>query len=130
MYERNIWFGLTHPAFTYTGPSSAPEISSISANSFSSAVVLWKEMNCSYRNGLITGYILRYKSDGGLPHFIAVQNANLTYQLEGLTACTRYTLRIAAENEAGIGPFSGSVSFTTMVPGKAHVGQIHTAFSI
>ena len=82
-----------------------------------------------YRNGLITGYILRYKSDSGTPQFITAQNSTLSHQLKGLKACTRYTLRIAAENKAGIGPFSDPTSFVTMAPGKSGICQSYKACS-
>lgn len=121
LHPQNIWFCLLIPAI-YPGPSSAPAITSVSASTLTSATVLWKRLDCMYRNGLITGHILRYNSESGMPHFIDTQNATSSYQLKGLTACTRYTLRIAAENEAGIGPFSDPKSFNTKVPGMLVVG--------
>uniref|UniRef100_A0A1X7TXG5 Fibronectin type-III domain-containing protein n=1 Tax=Amphimedon queenslandica TaxID=400682 RepID=A0A1X7TXG5_AMPQE len=66
----------------------------------------WNEVNCSQRNGLITGYI------------VIISNSNITYNLTSteryiilndLVFGTEYNISVAAVNSVGRGPFSDPI---------------------
>ena len=75
----------------------------------------WNELPCPFQNGPISGYVIEYTPDGGTPSITSLIGNS---QLTGLTACTKYTLRIAATNDVGISDFSPSLSFVTSEIGK------------
>ena len=78
---------------------------------------MWNEIPCSNQNGPLLHYTIRYTPHGG-----ATTTAALSIggdQLTGLMACTRHTLMIAAENDAGIGDFSPPLEAITSGSGKA-----------
>uniref|UniRef100_A0A1X7TH02 Fibronectin type-III domain-containing protein n=1 Tax=Amphimedon queenslandica TaxID=400682 RepID=A0A1X7TH02_AMPQE len=80
----------------------------------------WNEVNCSKHNGLITGYT------------VVISNSSITYTLTSteryiilkvLAFGTEYNISVAAENSAGIGPFSDSIIVEIgIVPGP--VGSV------
>ena len=66
----------------------------------------WNEVNCSERNGLITGYT------------VIISNSSITYNLtsteryiilNGLVIGTEYNISVAAVNSVGRGPFSDPI---------------------
>ena len=66
----------------------------------------WNEVNCSQRNGLITGYI------------VIISNSSITYNLTSteryiilndLVFGTEYNISVAAVNSVGRGPFSNPI---------------------
>uniref|UniRef100_A0A1X7TQ43 Fibronectin type-III domain-containing protein n=1 Tax=Amphimedon queenslandica TaxID=400682 RepID=A0A1X7TQ43_AMPQE len=80
----------------------------------------WNEVNCSERNGLITGYT------------VIISNSSITYNLTStqryiilndLVFGTEYNISVAAFNSAGRGPFSDSIVVEIgIVPGP--VGSV------
>ena len=81
-----------------------------------SITLTWDEIPCTDQNGHLLYYIISYTPDGGKTTTAALPIGN--YQLTGLASCTRYTLMIAAENDAGIGDFSLSLQAITSGIGK------------
>ena len=77
--------------------------------------VSWDEPRCPFQNGPIAGHVIEYAPDNG-----AMKNALFLEgnKITGLTACTNYTLRIAAVNYVGISDFSLPLSFVTDAIGK------------
>ena len=74
----------------------------------------WEEVNCTQRNGTITGYIVQYYIEGG----IAVLTVNVpqgisSIVISNLTESSLYYVRIAAINDNGMGPYSEALSFHT-----------------
>ena len=69
---------------------------------------------CFDQNGPLLGYVIEYTPDGGIASATLLTGDN---QLTGLAACTNYTLRIAAQNDAGTGEFSSPLSVITNVTG-------------
>ena len=66
----------------------------------------WNEVDCSQRNGLITGYI------------VMISNSSITYNLTSteryiiltnLVFDTEYNISVAAVNSVGSGPFSDPI---------------------
>ena len=69
--------------------------------------ILWNEVNCSQRNGLITGYT------------VMISNSSITYNLNSteryiilndLVFGTVYNISVAAVNSVGRGPFSDPIT--------------------
>ena len=65
-------------------------------------------MSCIKRNGNITGYIVQYGVEGTniskSVDISGIDNAEVT--LTGLTSATKYSIKVAAVNNAGTGVYS------------------------
>ena len=87
----------------FKAPSGAPvSVYLIPVNSTANNLT-WNEVNCSQRNGLITGYT------------VMISNSSITYNLNSieryiilndLVFGTVYNISVAAVNSVGRGPFS------------------------
>ena len=84
----------------------------------SSVNLTWDELSCPDQNGPLLAYVISYTPDGETASTSESPVGN-NHQLTELTPCTRYTLMIAAQNGAGIGDFSPSLSVITSGIGKA-----------
>ena len=75
--------------------------------------LLWEKVNCTQRNGNITGYIVHYSIDGGTNLTVNITGANNTELV--ISACrTRqhfFLFSVAAVNCKGIGAFSQDKGF-------------------
>ena len=67
----------------------------------------WEEVNCTERNGAITGYSVQYSIVGGMQSTIIVNvTGDVTCTvIGGLTEFLVYTVSVAAINNNGIGPY-------------------------
>ena len=70
---------------------------------------------CIDQNGPLLGYVIVYTPDGGMASTTLLTGNN---QLTGLATCTHYTLKIAAQNDAGTGEFSSPLSVMTNETGE------------
>ena len=61
------------------------------------------------------GYVIEHTPDGGMASTTLLTENN---ELTGLTSCTNYSLRIAAQNDAGTGEFSSPLSVITNETGE------------
>ena len=67
----------------------------------------WGEVNCTERNGAITGYSVQYSIVGGIQSTTVYVTGNVTSTvIDGLTEFTVYIVSVAAINNNGIGPYS------------------------
>ena len=83
--------------------------------SSSSVTLKWNNLLCLDQNGPLLGYVIEYTPDGGMASTTLLTGNN---ELTGLAACTNYTLRIAAQNDAGTGEFSSPLSVITNETGE------------
>lgn len=77
--------------------------------------IQWNEVDCEERNGNITGYIVQW----GLSSSSLLTNSTTegkTLTIDGLQIRADYSVQVAAINEQGIGEYSTSETFSTMVP--------------
>ena len=76
--------------------------------------LLWEEVNCTQRNGNITGYIVQYSIDGGTNLTVNITGANTTGLV--INICRRrqhfILFSVAAVNSKGIGAFSQDKGFS------------------
>ena len=60
-------------------------------------------------NGLLTGYVIQYTRVGSSDMMTVTVNNGTSYTFSGLTVSTDYSVRVAAINVNGTGPFSSPV---------------------
>ena len=67
----------------------------------------WGEVNCTERNGAITGYSVQYSIVGGMQSTTVnvTGDVNSTV-IGGLTEFMTYTVNVAAINDNGVGSYS------------------------
>ena len=74
---------------------------------FSSITVHWGTVDCSHRNGDITGYSVWYGVQGsGSAQILSVPGGGATKPISGLQSGTNYSVAVAAVNSAGTGVYS------------------------
>lgn len=96
-------------------PSKAPTGLEIKEITSSSAIITWNQLECTYHNGPNTGYVIvRASNIQDIPITTYISSHSQTsYNLTSLTPETNYSVKVAAMNREGIGPFSSKISFTT-----------------
>ena len=99
-------------------PSAAPTSVSVSEVTSSSITVQWGAVNCSHRNGDITGYSVRYGVQESGTHTVNVSGGGATETtISGLMLSTTYSIEVAAVNNAGTGVYSPVIIKETADPG-------------
>ena len=89
-------------------PSAAPANFSLVSQTPTNVTVTWEPLLCMYRNGLITGYVIKYKELNN----DLVSNKTITgddmrmFEITGLKPSTQYEIKITAMNSVGTGPFT------------------------
>ena len=87
----------------------------------------WDSIECIERNGVITGYTVELKEQGG--DMIPGEVVNQTFNASGLTPYVNYTFRVAGVNSDGTGPFSNITTITTDQDGMLNLlGNCKTYF--
>ena len=93
--------------------------------------LLWEEVNCTQRNGNITGYIVQYSIDGGTNLTVNVTGATTTRLVINICRTRQHFIlfSVAAVNGKGIGAFSQDKGFplskTQYVNPKIFIKCIH-----
>ena len=95
----------------YTVPSRAPTSVRKGTVTASSITLHWGEVPCLYRNGQITGYRVKAVRNGMTEISINVATRQAT--ISGLSPSTLYTVRVAAVNGAGTGPYNTGINIRT-----------------
>ena len=85
-----------------------------------SIISQWGRVPCINRNSNITGYTVRYSTDGGSTVSVSVSGtgqSERTYTATLLAPSTNYSIQVAAVTSTGAtGPFSITVNETTPPP--------------
>ena len=121
-------FCVTYTYEYYIAPASAPTGLTVVSVDSTSANLTWDELPCFYQNGPIMGHVIRYTPDGGTAF-----TAQLPFgrnQIIELEPCTRCTLMVAVQNDAGIGIFSSSLSVVTNGIGKFLMLFVHRPWCV
>ena len=95
--------------YNSTVPSSPPRDVIIKSNNQTSLNVSWAPPLEIDHNGPIIGYVINYISDGCNDVMIVNVTSGTTHIISGLVAFAEYSLRVAAMNINGTGPFSDAV---------------------
>ena len=100
-----------------TAPSGPPTNIAVTSTTNSSITIQWGPVNCVHRNGHITNYTILYGIQGnGTLQTINVSADVSEVTITELEEFTRYEIKVAAVNSAGIGEF-GSKTVVTL-PGR------------
>ena len=101
-----LFLKFVFPSFSIV-PSGWPNSFQVLLVNSTANNLTWNEVNCSQRNGLITGYT------------VMISNSSITYNLNSteryiilndLVFGTVYNISVAAVNSVGKGPFSDSIA--------------------
>ena len=97
----------------FTVPSSPPQSVMIRSTDPASLTVSWQPPLEISHNIPITGYVIQYNKNGSQDMVNNTKKVNVasgtTYTISGLVAVAEYTVKVAAINVNGTGPFSESV---------------------
>lgn len=98
-------------------PSGPPQNILIESTQPKIIKIQWSPPLLEHRNGIITGYKIRYKAKrkGGSKGNIAIVENNLSYIINNVESGTHYTIRIAAINQNGTGVFSNWIGVDTLM---------------
>ena len=98
-------------------PSAASTSVRESGVTSSAITVQWGEVNCTDRNGNITGYSVQYGVQGsGSTQTRDVSGTEAT--ISSLMPSTNYSIQVAAVNSAGIGVYSDPPVFIKTLSSK------------
>ena len=92
---------------------------SVYALNSTAITVQWGPVDCIHRNGNITGYSVRYGEVGSaegertVDEMVSGDFSGGMYTISGLSPATPYTVEVAAETNAGTGPYSQPVNTET-----------------
>ena len=90
-------------------PSAAPTSVSVSEVTSSSITVQWGAVPCIHRNGDITGYSVQYGVVGSESTQTISVSGDFSGVISNLEPPTNYSIKVAAMNSVGIGPYSDAV---------------------
>ena len=103
-----------------TAPSGPPTDIVVTNTTNSSITIQWRPVICVHRNGHITNYTILY----GIQGIETLQTINVSADVSEVTITelqefTRYEIKVAAVNSAGIGEFGTKMAVT--LPGRTLV---------
>ena len=101
--------------FVHIAPTGVPLDMIATAENSSTVLVMWKEVICNLRNGMIISYSVMYSVVGVESQF-TVSAVNRRILITGLEADSNYSIMVAAVNSNGTGPYSVEVFATTPKP--------------
>ncbi len=99
-----------------SAPSGSPGAPTSGATTSTSITIAWTEILCLGRNGVITGYTIRYESVNTSPTIITSTDRSIV--ISGLTAFTNYTVSVRGVNGAGDGIYSAETVIRTGEAGE------------
>ena len=101
---------------------------SVYALNCTAITVQWGPVDCIHRNGDITDYSVWYGEVGSAEgERTVVEICGGMYTISGLSPATAYTVEVAAENSAGLGPYSEPVNIETPDSECAAIWVIYVA---
>ena len=92
-----------------TAPGAAPQDIKVSGTDPASLLVLWQPPLEERHNGSITGYVIQYGRVGSDDRMSMNVPNDTTLTISGLFAYVEYSVKVAAVNASGNGPFSKSM---------------------
>ncbi len=101
-----------------TVPSGSPGAPTFSAATSTNITITWTEIACLSRNGVITGYTIRYGPVNTLPTTIDHTSTDRSRVISGLTPFTNYTVSVRGVNIAGGGGYSREAVIRTDEAGE------------
>jgi len=109
--------------YNSTVPSSSPLNATVTSVNPASLRVSWQQLPIIYHNGPLTGHVIQYTRVGS-NNKMNVTVTNITTHIQGgLVALVNYSVRVAAINVNGTGPFSVPV---VGISGKGKLNLVAT----
>ena len=90
-------------------PSSPPRNVMVTTVNPSSLMVSWKPPPVIDHNGPLTGHMIQYTRVRSNDIMNDVVTSGTTHKISGVVAYSNYSIRVAAVNDQGAGPFSNPV---------------------
>ena len=130
MRESDLFLFLLWCVFLSPAPSAGPASVTAGTVTANSITVQWEEVPCLHRNGEITGYTVVARTSGEDERVVDVDDGNArSATLSGLTPNTRYTVSVAAVNNAGTGPASEiDIMTSKYCAGRRHSTHIECGY--
>ncbi|EDV23000.1 uncharacterized protein TRIADDRAFT_57814 [Trichoplax adhaerens] len=95
-------------------PSAAPQEVKVSTTNSTSLNVVWRSPPDGNKNGIITEYLIQYKSVSEVSYKnVSVEGNIFSVDLVSLQIFTNYTITVAARTQVGLGPNSPSITRRT-----------------
>ena len=106
-----------HCTYIITEPTKGPGNVQVMSIQRTAVTLLWKPIPCDDQNGKIQRYWIQYDRiipSGSMSHEYVQTTGNTNgFILHNLHPNSRYSLRVAGVNAAGIGVYSSPVGFIT-----------------
>ncbi|RDD42224.1 Netrin receptor DCC, partial [Trichoplax sp. H2] len=97
-----------------SAPSAPPQEVKVSTTNSTSLNVVWRSPPDGNKNGIITEYLIRYKSVSEASYKnVSVEGNIFSVDLVSLQIFTNYTITVAARTQVGLGPDSPSITRRT-----------------
>ena len=97
----------------FIAPSGPPTYLASGTSTHDSISVSWGEVTCVDRNGDVTGYKLRITRTGQDERIVDVNGDQREATLSGVAPSSNYSVRVAAVNGAGTGPYGDEITVQT-----------------
>ena len=82
-----------------------------------SATLVWDELDCRQRGGVLSYYDVRLDDIDDRSDVIVDHVMSTTAQFDVLVPYRRYAARVRYVNRVGVGPYSSQITFTTLATG-------------
>jgi len=92
--------------YNSTVPSLPPQNVTVTSAEPVSLRVSWQQLPIVHHNGPLTGHVIQYTMVGSSDMMSVTVTSGTTYTISGLVAFVNYSIRVAAMNVDGTGPFS------------------------
>ena len=100
------------PIYSLTAPSEMPQNFAVTATNSRSISLVWDPPPEEHRNGIIIGYIINVSAvDPG--EMFQLFTTNESTVVDDLKPFTTYFTAVAAQTNAGVGPFSTTIQADT-----------------
>jgi len=86
--------------------------------------VSWQQLPIIHHNGPLTGHVIQYTRVGSSDMMSVTVTSGTTYTISRLVAFVNYSIRVAAMNVNGTGPFSNPVIQVSGQDGKLNIYYI------
>ncbi len=111
MFDKSLL--LIEHNYKYAVPSGSPGAPTTDVITRTNVTIMWTEIACLDRNGVITGYTIRYGPVNTSPTTIEHTSTDRSRVISGLTPFTNYTLSVRGVNSVGAGIYSAETVIRT-----------------
>ncbi len=92
----------------FAAPTGSPGVPTASAIMSTNITLIWTQIDCLDRNGVITSYIIQYGEGTNRDITITTPSSATTHLITDLKPFTQYTFTVAGVSSVGTGSFSSA----------------------